>query len=189
VAAAIVVALMASCRSVPTRIFTLEPIAAAATVGPYSGPPLRIDAVHMPPSLDRIEILTAMAPGELRINDLDHWAAPLGQLARQALTADLMARLPQGKVIFPQLTKSAGAIGVNVDILAFSTDAKGARLDASWIMTLDDSKPGSPASAELLENDTPGADAAATARALSALLARLADQIAQDLVNRPNTSL
>jgi uncharacterized protein len=179
---AVLLTLMASCRSAPTRIFTLEPIAAASAIGRYSGPALRVDAVHIPPSLDRIEITTEIAPGELRINDLDHWAAPLEQLMRQALTADLMARLPKGRMIAPHLTKSQGALGVNVDILEFSADAKGARLEASWIMTSDDSKPTSAHRAVLLEDDTPSAGAAATARALSTMLARLADRISGDLV-------
>jgi uncharacterized lipoprotein YmbA len=162
----------------------LEPIATAAAIGPYSGPALRIDSVHVPPSMDRIEITTERAPGEIRINDLDHWAAPLGQLVRQALTADLMARLPEGRVIFPHLVKSQGAIGINLDILAFSADAKGRRLEASWIMTSDDSKPASAPRTVLLEDDTPTAGAAATARALSVLLAQLADRISDELVAR-----
>jgi uncharacterized lipoprotein YmbA len=56
--------------------------------------------VHIPPALDRIEILSEVAPGEFKVNDLDHWVAPLGPVARQTLTADLIARLPQGRVIF-----------------------------------------------------------------------------------------
>ena len=150
------VTLMASCRSAPTRLFTLEPIAGVSGIGRYSGPALRIDAVHIPPSLDRIAITTDLTPGELRINELDHWAAPPGQLVRQALTADL-------------------------DILAFSADAQGARLEASWIMTSDDSNPGSGGRTASLEDVTPTAGAAATARAWSTMLARLADRIAGDL--------
>jgi uncharacterized lipoprotein YmbA len=175
------VTLMASCRSAPTRLFTLEPIAGVSGIGRYSGPALRIDAVHIPPSLDRIAITTDLTPGELRINELDHWAAPPGQLVRQALTADLAMRLPEGRVIFPHLAKSRGAIGLNVDILAFSADAQGARLEASWIMTSDDSNPGSGGRTASLEDVTPTAGAAATARAWSTMLARLADRIAGDL--------
>ena len=181
--AAVLVALMA-CRSAPTRLFTLEPVAASA-IAPYAGPALRIDSVHIPPSLDRIEITTEMTPGELRINDLHHWAAPLEQLTRQALTADLMARLPDGKVIFPHLVKPRGGIGVNVDILAFSADAKGARLEASWVTTSDDSRTRAAVRAVLFDEDTPSSSAAATARALSALLAQLADRIADELVAGP----
>jgi uncharacterized lipoprotein YmbA len=132
--------------------------------------------------MDRIEITTERAPGELRINDLNHWAAPLGQLVRQALTADLKVRLPEGRVIFPHIAKSAGAIGVNLDILAFSADARGTRLEASWVMTSDDVTPGAAPCTVSLEDATPTAGAAATARALSALLARLADRISKNLV-------
>jgi uncharacterized lipoprotein YmbA len=174
-------AFIAGCRSAPTRIFTLEPIATTASQVVYSGPSLRIDVVHVPPSLDRIEILTEIAPGELKINDLAHWAAPLGQLARGAETADLMARLPTGKVTFPDLAKSAGQVGVNIDILSFSANARGARLEASWVVTSDDPAAVSPTHAASLADDRPAADAAATARALSALLALLADRISREL--------
>jgi uncharacterized lipoprotein YmbA len=102
---------------------------------------------------------------------------------RQALTADLMVRLPEGRVIFRHLAKPDGAIGVNLDILAFSADANGTHLEASWIMTLDDSKPWSPRTV-LLEDGTPTAGAAATVRALSAFLARLADRISEELPRR-----
>jgi uncharacterized lipoprotein YmbA len=178
----VLVALTAACGSTPTRIFTLESVPSASAIGPYAGPALRVDSAHVPPSLDRTEIMTATAPGELRIDDLDQWAAPLGQLVRQALTADLALRLPEGRVIFPQLAKSTGAIGVNVDILAFSADSKGTHLEASWIVTSDDSKRASAPRTVSLEDDSPTAGAAATARALSAALARLADRISEDLV-------
>ncbi len=179
-AAVILVALLASCLSAPTRIFTLEPIAAAAIV-PYGGPALRIDSVHVPPPMDRIEIMTERAPGEFRINDLDHWAAPLAQMVRQVLTADLVVRLPEGRVIFPNLAKSTGALGVDLDILAVSADAKGTYLEASWMINSDDSKLRLARRTVLLKGYTPSSNAAATTRALSQLLGQLADRISEEL--------
>jgi uncharacterized lipoprotein YmbA len=123
---------------------------AASAIAPYVGPALRVDSVHVPPSMDRIEITTERAPGEFRINDLDHWAAPLARLARQTLTADLVLRLPAGRVIFPHLDKTQGAIGISVDILAFSAGAKGARLEASWTVTSGDPKLMTPDDSKLI---------------------------------------
>jgi uncharacterized lipoprotein YmbA len=131
--------------------------------------------------MDRIEITTEMAPGEFRINDLDHWAAPLGRLVRQALTQDLMVRMPEGRVISPHLPKPQGAIGIDLDIIAFSADAKGARFEASWMIISADSRPPLAPRMLLLKGATPSAGAAATVQALSELLAQLADRISQQL--------
>jgi uncharacterized lipoprotein YmbA len=131
--------------------------------------------------MDRIEITTEMAPGEFRINDLDHWAAPLGQMVRQALTEDLMVRLPEGRVISPHLPKPQGAIGIDLDIIAFSADAKGTRLEASWMINPRDSKPRLAPRMLVLKDDTSSPGAVATARALSELLAKLADRISEEL--------
>ncbi len=167
---------MAACRSAPTRLFVPEPVAPTVSAGPYDGPPVRVDAVHVPPSLDRVEMLGDIAPGELQIDDFDHWAAPLGLLARQTLTADLAARLPAGRVISPSLAKPPGAASLAVDILAFSADKHGARLEASWVLTPTRHAPG--ASAVVVRTENPSATPAAMAGALSDLLAALADRIA-----------
>jgi uncharacterized protein len=184
VAAAMLVPALMSCHSEPTRIFTLYAVSPAAAPGSYGGPPIRVDAVHVPPALDRIEVVSNVAPGELKINDLDHWSAPLGQAARQALSADMVSRLPQGRVIFPHLAKPEEALGISVDVLDFKTDQSGASLEASWVITPPDSKGGPGRATAIVRTDIQSAGAPATARALSALLAQLADHIVADLQSR-----
>jgi len=173
---------LASCQSAPTRLFALDPIALTPTPSPYNGPAIRVDAVHIPPALDRIEILSEISSGEFKVNDRDHWIAPLGQLARQALTEDLIARLPQGRVIFPDLAKSTGTISVSVDLLAFSAGREGAKLQVSWVGTSDGSQPRSCGGTMLLETTLRGAGSGATASALGTLLAELADRIVAELL-------
>jgi uncharacterized protein len=175
------VSVLISCQSAPTRIFTLYPIAPASAPSPYAGPPIRVETVHVPPALDRIEVVGNVAPGELKISDLDHWSAPLGQVARQALSADMVSRLPQGRVIFPHLAKPEDALGLSVDVLDFKADQRGASLEASWVITSTDPKSRSARGTAVLRTDMPSAGAAATAQALSALLAQLADRIVADL--------
>jgi hypothetical protein len=156
--AAAVVLLLCACRSVPSRLFTLEPVIPASSAHAYPGPPIRIDAVHIPPALDRIEIMNEIAPGEFGISDVDRWAAPLGQLTRQALSADLIARLPPGRVIYPNL-----------------------RLQASWTGHADGAKSSECGGIADLRAAPPGAGSAALASAFGVLLGRLADGIAADL--------
>jgi len=173
--------LLTSCQSAPTRIYTLYAVAPAAPISSYAGPAVRVDAVHVPPALDRIELVSDIAPGELKVSDLDHWSAPLGQIARQALSADMVTRLPSGRVIFPHLAKPEGALGVSVDILEFGTGTNGAHLEASWIITPTNPEAVTHRGTGRFRGDPSGADATATAHALSTLLAQLADQIVAQL--------
>src|SRR3984957_18803614 len=101
------------CRSASTRIYSLDPAAPALHVDAYHAPALRVDTLNVPASWDRVEILKPSAAGALQISDFDHWAAPLPQMARQALSDDLDQRLPAGSVIYPRLPKPRGALGVN----------------------------------------------------------------------------
>jgi uncharacterized lipoprotein YmbA len=181
VAVAGIVVLLTSCQSAPTRLFALNPVAPASIPGPYHGPAIRVEVVHVPPALDRIEISSEVAPGEFRVNELDHWVAPLTQITRQVLTADLMARLPQGRVIFPHLAGPAGAIGINVDLLSFRADREGvATLHVSWVGIADASQPRCEGTM-VLQTTQAGVTPAATANALSTLLAQLADRIVAEL--------
>ena len=89
---------LAACgHSDPTRFFTLDALPPTAPTA-YAGPPLRVRAVHIPPALDRAELARETSPGEVSVDDFAHWAAPLGQTARQVLTEDLAARLPSGEI-------------------------------------------------------------------------------------------
>jgi uncharacterized protein len=181
-AAAVLLTTLSACQSSPTRLYTPYPVDSTAARGTYSGPSIRVDAVHVPPALDRIEIVDTVTPGELRINDLDHWSAPLGQVSRQVLSADLIARLPPGCVIFPHLTKPDGTLGLVVDILDFKADRSGASLQASWVLVPSNSSAmASKRGMAQLRTDQPGADAAATAHAWSVLLGQLADRIVATL--------
>jgi uncharacterized lipoprotein YmbA len=180
-AAGLLALLLVSCHSAPTRIFTLYAVAPAAPISRYTGPAIRVDAVHVPPALDRIEVVSDIAPGELKVSDLDYWSAPLGQVAKQALSADMVARLPSGRVIFPHLAKPDGALGISVDILDFGGSTNGAHLEASWIITPTNPDAVTRRGTGRFRGEPSGADATATVRALSTLLAQLADQIVAEL--------
>ncbi|HEV7610547.1 MAG TPA: PqiC family protein [Steroidobacteraceae bacterium] len=184
IAAGMLTLLLISCGSAPTRIYTLYPVAPAAMT-PYAGPPIRVDAVHVPPALDRIEVVGDIAPGELKVSDLDHWSAPLAEIAKQVLSADMVARLPPGRAIFPHLAKPEDALGVSVDILDFRADANGPYLEASWSITATDPRTAPRRGAAQFRAKGSNTGATATANALSALIAQLADRIAADLPHEP----
>jgi uncharacterized lipoprotein YmbA len=171
---------LGACRSAATRFYSVA-AAPAGSVTDYQGPAVRIDVVHVPVDIDRIEIVTTPAPGQIRINEMDHWSGPLALVARQALTADLMARLPPGKVVFPHLPKADGALGIRVDVLEFVAAAGGSRLVASWQVVAGGEHPAEPKSPVTLSRKGDGSTPAAVSAELSVLLGQLADRIAADL--------
>jgi uncharacterized lipoprotein YmbA len=168
---------LAGCRSAPTRLYSLSTLPPTHAKVAYAGAPVRVDAVHLPAETDRVEITTQLAAGGLEIHEFDHWAAPLSKLARQTLTADLIARLPPGKVILAPLGKAEGAQGLSVAILRFGADSGGReQFVASWQVD------GGRASADRGDIVTLESARAATpgevVRCFSELLAQLADHIA-----------
>jgi uncharacterized lipoprotein YmbA len=146
----------------------------------YQAPALRIDTLSVPASWDRIEILSVSAAGKLQVSDFDHWSAPLAQIARQALSADLDQRLPSGSVIYPRLPKPNGALGINVDILEFSLVASQVSMRASWEITPAAGLQSAQRSAALLHESLPSAEPGSVAHAWSDLIGQLADRIAAD---------
>jgi uncharacterized lipoprotein YmbA len=180
VAGCAVAVALGGCRSASTRIYTLGAAAPATHIETYHAPALRVDTLNVPASWDRIEILTSSSAGTLQISDFDHWAAPLAQMARQALSDDLDQRLPSGSVIYPRLPKPSGALGVNVDILEFNIVASQASMQASWIIVPSGNAQGAKRSAAELRSSMSSEDPAAVAHAWSDLIGQLADRIAAD---------
>jgi uncharacterized protein len=180
VLAALPVMLLLACQSAPTRTYTLYATPGSASKE-YGGPALRVDSVHMPATIDRIEIMLDVAPGELKISDFDHWSAPLGEMARQTLSQDLILRMPPGKVIFPHLLKPNGALGITVDILNFRTDRGDAQLTASWTILPQAADAASRGGSVSLSTPNSNGGALDTVRALSTLLGQLADRIVAGL--------
>ena len=172
--------MLGACHSSPTRIYTIDAISPATRAAAYPAPPLRVDTLNIPASWDRMEILTVSSAGALEIHDFDHWSAPLAQIARQALSNDLDQRLPPGSVIYPRLSKSNGALGVNVDILDFSVAGSQAVMRASWWVVPTGGMANAKRSAASLNTSLSSAEPTAVARAWGELLGQLADHIAAD---------
>ena len=183
IALALTGAALAGCAGAKTQFYTLDPAVggpAPAYAAAYAGPPVRIDAVHVPPALDRLELVEPDGANAVKVRDLAHWAAPLGEMARRVLTQDLAARLPQGSVVFPDSPKPQGARGIVVDMLALSPGADGVTLDASWSVL-----PGARGGALRQRQARLTTAAAAQPAAISALIGQLADRIAADLASAP----
>jgi uncharacterized lipoprotein YmbA len=174
--------LLSACAGASTRFYTLQP-AAPPSQSPlsYAGSPVRIDAVHIPASLDRPELVREQAGDRFIVSDNDHWAAPVGELLRRVLTQDLAALLPREAVIFPDAPKPPNAAGVVVDILSITPSSEGVVMQASWTLLPTKAAAASHQRAVRLTIPSAGAGVQGNAAELSALAGQLAAAIAQDL--------
>ncbi len=173
---------LCACAGAQTRFYTLQPTTPSVQArAAYAGPPVRIDAVHIPASLDRPELVRDEGGDRFTVSDNDHWAAPVGELLRRVLTQDLAAILPADKVTFPDAPKLPGSRGLVVDILSITPSAQGVVMQASWTVL---SAPRGAAARQrsvTLTVPSSGAGVQGNATELSALAGQLAGAIAADL--------
>ena len=183
--------LLAGCgHSPPTRFYTLDAVAAAHAVSAGPRAPVQLSAVHLPPALDRPQVVTQIGPNRLHVSEQDQWGAPLDDMMRRALAQDLLARLPEGDFISPDAPRPSGARGLVVDVVQLQATADRVVLQANWTLTGGASGDVQLSRTEELtaELRTPapkqGQDAGAQADAISRLLAELSDRIAAALAAR-----
>ena len=176
--------LAACASSPPTRYFALDPVspgaAPAADLPATARAPVKVDAVHLPPALDRNSIVRGESDNQLEISSQDQWAGDLGEMIRRVLTQDLAQRLPSGTVIAPESPAPPRARGLVVDILTFQPQAGEVVLDADW--TLLEGTQSNPVLRRSAHLTAPAASSAQSqAAAMSSLLGELADTIAAQM--------
>ncbi|MGH8181571.1 MAG: PqiC family protein [Steroidobacteraceae bacterium] len=174
--------LAACASSPPTRFFALDPAPGGAAAGPQAdAKPVKVDAVHIPPALDRNSMVRGESDNQLEISSQDRWAGDLGEMIRRVLTQNLASRLPSGMVIAPQSPAPPSARGLVVDILTFQPQSGGeVVLDADW--TLLEGTQSNPVLRRSVHLTAAGASSAqGEAAAMSALLGQLADGIATQI--------
>ncbi len=178
--------LLAACGHSPeTQFLTLDPVPGAPAAAAWRGPPVRIPSVAIPPALDRVEFTRQTAPGEMKVDDLAHWSAPLGMLARNTLILDLAQRLPAGAVAPPDAPAQPGGLRVTVSILSFGVAGGEASMEAAYEIASDDAAAATgPRQWVQLQAASAGATPGDTARAFSTLLGSLADRMAVDIAGK-----
>jgi uncharacterized lipoprotein YmbA len=184
---ACVLLMMGGCSSGPApRTFLLDPplqYAAAPAAGP-AGPLIQVPTVTLPDYLDTEDILLREGAHGLTASAGARWGERLSAGMTHALTAALVNRLSDYRVI-PARPADPLARQVLVDVTAFDVGRDGrCELRASWTITT----PGavSPALARQAVFVTPAAGAshaadATVVAAMAATVDRLADALALDI--------
>jgi uncharacterized lipoprotein YmbA len=88
-----VVLLVGCASSAPLRFYTLSEVPpAGAATAPPGMPAIRVGRVKIPAELDRNELVQRIDANRVHIGELDRWAAPLDEMIRRVLSANLLAR-------------------------------------------------------------------------------------------------
>ena len=167
--------------SPPTRYYRLEvaAIRSPALVAIGHGV-VRIEAVTIPPELNRLEIVTRTGPNRVHVSGADRWAAPLDVQIRRVLSQNLSRRLPPNSVADPD--EPAGGDprrALWVEIVEYVADARCAvTLRANWTLREPDDTDRR-GSEEVSVSPLPDCQLAA---AMSEALGLLADRLAVDIV-------
>jgi uncharacterized lipoprotein YmbA len=117
----------------PNQFYSLETIDPAAPRGTVGGVPVGIDAIELPPGLDRRGIVLRQADHKFEVRGTHQWASDLEEMVIHTLAFDLANRLPEGMVILPGQPKPAAMRSLTV---VFEDLAPGPDnifvLDARW---------------------------------------------------------
>ena len=122
-------------KSPPSDFYLLtaaEPPARGSPSAP--APPILLGAVRLPRYLDRHELVTRLAPNQLRVEDLELWAEPLRDSVPQTIERDLATVLGDGRVQrLPWTGATPPALVILVEIRRFEkTSRRTVELAASW---------------------------------------------------------
>ena len=113
-------------RTPEARFFVLRALA-EPPAAPQAAPALvGLLPVALPGYLERPQLITWVAPGELRVDEYLRWAEPLDAGFQRTLAANLQALLPDARVIrSPWPSKARLGARVRVELQRFGPEASG----------------------------------------------------------------
>lgn len=153
---------------------TIPPSTPATPAAPAAaGTPIGIEAIELPPGLDRRDLVIRGADHKVEVRGTHQWTASLEEMVLHTLAFDLANRLPEGTVVLPGQAKPSGvmrSISVVFEELAPGQDQVFV-LDARWTM-------GELTKHERITVPMTSMESPAIVQAMSEALATLADRMA-----------
>lgn len=125
-------------RTPEARFFVLRSLveAPAAPATDAGRAIVGVSGVRLPGHLDRPQVVTWQAPGELRIDEFLRWAEPLQEGLTRTLTEDLAKLLPEHRVIrrpWPGGTSLRCRVVVDVEVFGLRRNGL-VRLEGRWTL-------------------------------------------------------
>lgn len=177
--------LLAGCASAPTHVYTLTSMSPDRQM-PRTAlrVPIEVGDIPVPAVIDRSSLVLDEVNGQLSVSPSDIWAAPLGSLIRQAVTADLQFRLGAGNVLPPgSITPNDKLRVLALIIEQFMGSTRGRIvLKASWALLDAGTSHVVLSGHELITVQAASGKMADIVPAMSRALGQLADRIAQRIV-------
>ena len=175
-------------RTPEARFFVLRSLVEPPSLAQARSPVILVGVlpVSLPGYIDRPQVVTWAAPGELRIDEFVRWGEPLDEGVTRTLMENLGALLPEGQVIrTPYSSTVVPRCRVKMELSLFGPQAGGlVRLEGRWaLLPPRDLRPYVVRAASLQRGPfaaTGGGapDTAAGVEAMSELVAELAKEIA-----------
>jgi uncharacterized protein len=160
-----------------------------AGVGVKGSLPVRLEQVRLPGELDRSQLVRRIDANRIQLEPGSRWAAPLDQMIRRVLSADLALRLPAGTVAGPYQPLAPGERrALSVDVQELYGDSRCAvSLSATWVLTAPQGQAQAAAAVRGMTEEVqvppagrcPGALAAGISQALGELADRMAAAMPQ----------
>ena len=187
----LVLASLAGCVGVsspPTRYYTLRAPTAPEPASIIARYFVTVEAVAVPESVDRPQIVVREGENRVRMLESDRWAEPLRAAVGRLLADEIGRRLPDAQVAtYGSPMENSQAVRVLVEVRAFdSRPGAGVQLDAVWrVLAGNAQRSGRSRIQE--PSAAPGIDSLVQAhgRALAALADQLATVVGQLTPKKP----
>lgn len=182
--------MLAGCFDSPrTTFYTLDPLPATVAPPDYRGPPLALDAVSLPPELERRELVLHLDRNQVEVRGSERWLSPLDRLLRSTLAVDLALRLGEDRVLLPgQVLPGGGHRTLSVALSRLrATDDGTVELAGRW--SLHDDEVTLASGQERVVQPITGITGEAIARGFEAAVAAFADRVATGLARVESTGI
>lgn len=171
------------CASAPVRYYTLmRPTAASSELASAECCKVQVRRVLIPPEADRPELVTRSGDGQAMVLSNENWLAPLRDEIRGALSSQINLKLSERAVIEPAARLHDSVVSVNVTRFE-AIPARYALVTADWRIQGVDSPKAASVTCETTARITVESGVSALVHGYQQAIARIADQIALDIVD------
>jgi uncharacterized lipoprotein YmbA len=121
------------CTSAQVRYYTLASPPGKISSASKSSVAIEVRIIHVPPQLNRSELMIRTGPTEVALLENERWASPAKDEIRDALRLELQRRLGRMTEMRPALTK----LTLDIDVQHLEAElGRYALLEAFWSATL-----------------------------------------------------